>query len=63
MRDELEKRFLEWRTQIENLEILKKIIDDNYYQYQPIIKYLENENKFKTDKSVKESLHHIDEDV
>jgi len=33
MKEELSKRLKEWRALIENLEILKKIVDDNYYQY------------------------------
>ena len=63
MKEELERRFQEWRTQIENFEILKKIIDDNYYQYEPLIKYLENEDRLKTDRSVKEPAHHVDKDI
>jgi len=31
MKEELLKRLKEWRTLVENLEILKKIVDDNYY--------------------------------
>jgi hypothetical protein len=37
---------------IENINSLQEIIEENYYQYQYLIKYLDNENLLKTDFSV-----------
>ena len=60
IKDELEKRNVEWKSLIENIDSLQKIIEDNYYQYQYLIKYLDNENLLKTDFTVKNPAHNVD---
>jgi hypothetical protein len=60
---ELESRSKEWKSLIEGINSLKQIIDDNYYQYEPLIKYLDNENMLKTDLAVKNPAHNVDSDV
>jgi hypothetical protein len=44
IKDELEKRSKEWKKLNECYDGLQKIIEENYYQYQYLIKYLEKEN-------------------
>jgi hypothetical protein len=63
IKDELESRGKEWKLLIEGIDGLKQIIDDNYYQYEPLIKYLDNENLLKTDLTVKDPAHNVDIDV
>jgi hypothetical protein len=48
---------------VENVDSLKQIIEVNYYQHEPLIKYLDNENLLKSDYSVKEPAHNVDLDV
>ena len=60
---ELEKRTKEWKSLIESINSLKQIIDDNYYQHEPLIKYLDNENMLKTDLNVKNPQQNVDIDV
>ena len=63
IKNELEKRNSEWRSLIENINSLQEIIEENYYQYQYLIKYLDNENLLKTDLTVKNPTHNVDKDV
>lgn len=60
IKDELEKRSVEWKTLTEAFDALCKIIEDNYYQFQYLIKYLDNENLLKTDLTVKNPVHNVD---
>jgi hypothetical protein len=60
---ELDKRTIEWKSLIESINSLKQIIDDNYYQYEPLVKYLDNENLLKTDLNVKNPAQNVDIDV
>jgi hypothetical protein len=63
IKDELETRTKEWKLLIENINGLKQIIDENYYQYEHLIKYLDNENLLKTDLTVKNPAQNVDSDV
>jgi hypothetical protein len=60
IKDELEARSKEWKSLIENKDSLKQIIDNNYYQYEPLVKYLDNENLLKSDLTVKDPAHNVD---
>ena len=60
---ELDKRTIEWKSLIESINSLKQIIDDNYYQYEPLVKYLDNENLLKSDLNVKNPVQNVDIDV
>ena len=60
IKDELEARSKEWKSLIENKDSLKQIIDDNYYQYEPLIKYLDKENLLKSDLTVKDTVQNVD---
>lgn len=57
IKDELESRIKNWQVLVENVELYKKIIDENYYQYQYLIKYLDNEDLLKTDLKIKGPSH------
>ena len=48
---------------IENIDGLKQIIEENYYQYEHLIKYLDNENFMKTDLTVKNPAENVGLDV
>ncbi len=63
IKDELETRTKEWKSLIENIDGLKQIIDENYYQYEHLIKYLDNENLLKSDLTVKNPAENVDLDV
>jgi hypothetical protein len=63
IKDELESRIKDWLALVENIEQFKKIIDENYYQYQYLVKYLDNEDLLKSDLKVKSPCHHVDKDV
>ncbi len=63
IKDELESRIKDWQALVENIELFKKIIDENYYQYQYLVKYLDNEDLFKSDLKIKSPSRHIDKDV
>ena len=63
IKDELQKRLDEWSNIFEKVQTLKKIIDENYYQHEHLVKYLDNENLLKTDLAVKNPAHNIDLDV
>ena len=63
IKNELEQKNIEWRSLVENINSLQEIIEENYYQYQYLIKYLDNENILKTDFTVKDPSHNVDKDV
>ena len=63
IKDELETRTKEWKALIESIDSLKQILDNNYYQYEHLIKYLDNENLLKNDLTVKNPAHNLDIDV
>ncbi len=63
IKDELETRTKEWKFLIENIDGLKQIIEENYYQYEHLIKYLDNENFMKTDLTVKNPAENVGLDV
>ena len=49
----------QWKSVVSNFRQLKQITDNNYPQYEHLIKYLENEDLLKTDFSVKSPAHNI----
>jgi hypothetical protein len=50
-----------WRDFFKKVESLKKIIDENYNQYEHLIKYLEKENLMKkNDSPVENPAHNVD---
>jgi hypothetical protein len=63
IKDELETRSKEWKSLVESIDGLNQIIEVNYYQYEHLIKYLDNENLLKKDLSVKNPIHNVDLDV
>ncbi len=63
IKDEIEMRSKEWKTLVESIDSLQQIIEANYYQYEHLIKYLDNENIMKNDLAVKNPVHNVDVDV
>ena len=49
----------QWKSVVSNFRQLKQITDNNYPQYENLIKYLEKEDLLKTDFSVKSPAHNI----
>ena len=45
IKDELQRRLDEWSNIFKKVQSLNKIIDENYYQYEHLIKYLDKEKK------------------
>ncbi len=63
IKDELEYSHKEWKKLYESYRSLNNIVEENYYQHQHLIKYLENENLFKADQAIKNPAHYVDKDV
>jgi hypothetical protein len=64
IKDELQKRLDEWSNIFEKVQSLKKIIDENYYQHEHLVKCLDKEKEMKkNDLPVEKPAHYVDEDV
>ncbi len=59
IKDELDSKMKQWESLSGNFKELKKVTDDNYPQYEHLIKYLENEDFLKTDLTVKSPTHNL----
>ena len=59
IKQELDSKMEQWKSLVSNLRQLKHITDNNYPQYEHLIKYLDNENLLKTDFSVKSPAHNV----
>jgi hypothetical protein len=49
----------QWESLVSNFRQLKQITDNNYPQYEPLIKYFDNEDFLKIDFSVKSPAHNV----
>ena len=64
IKDELQKKLDEWSNIFKKVQSLKKNIDENYTQYEHLIKYLDKEKKMiHNDFPVEEPARYVDEDV
>ena len=59
IKEELDTKMEQWKSVVSNFRQLKQITDNNYPQYEHLIKYLDNEDLLKTDFSVKPPAHNI----
>ena len=59
IKEELDSKMEQWKSVVSNFRQLKQITDNNYPQYEHLIKYLDNEDLLKTDFSVKSPAHNI----
>jgi len=49
----------QWESLVSNFRLLKQVTDNNYPQYEHLVKYLDNEDLLKTDFSVKSPAHNV----
>jgi hypothetical protein len=63
IKQELDSKMEQWKSLLSYFKELKQIIDNNYPQYEHLVKYLDNEDLLKADFSVKSPAHNVSYDV
>jgi hypothetical protein len=59
IKKELESKMKEWQTVLMNVNYLNQVIDNNFPQYEHLIKYLDHEDLHKKDLTVKSPSRYV----